>query len=69
MNFIKEFNRIGRGITSSPSKNKVLHERLEYFTDKLRKAWYKKLLVKLSSVSKGDISLSDYIKEVEEKIN
>jgi len=66
---LKEFNRIGKGITSSPSKNRVLHERLEYFTQKLKKHWYKKLLNKLISINDGDVSIGDYIVEVEKKIN
>ena len=69
MDILKEFTRIGRGITSSPSKGRVLKERLDSFTVKLKRSWYKKLLNKLISIDKGDISLADYIKEVESKIN
>lgn len=31
--------------------------------------WYKKLAVKLNRIERGELSLSDYIKEVDDKIN
>jgi len=68
MNLEKEYNRIGQGITSSPSKKNVLKTRLEYFMNKLKKQWYGKLILKLNDIKSGELDLSDYIEEVNLKI-
>jgi len=69
MDLSKEYNKISKNITSSSSKRKILFERLEAFTDNLKKNWYKKLLNKLNSINDNEMSLEQYISEIEEKIN
>ena len=69
MDLNKEYKRIGQGITSSSSKRKVLHERLDVFVKSIKKYWYKKLILKLESIKNNEISIEDYVEEVNQKIN
>lgn len=69
MDLSKEYNKISKNITSSSSKRKILFERLEMFVTTLKRAWYKKLLNKLNLIKNNEMSLEEYISEIEEKIN
>lgn len=68
MDLQKHFNRMCLGITGSPSKKKVLIDRLYSFEAALKKHWYKKLLVKLCNIKDGEMSLDDYINNIKEKV-
>jgi hypothetical protein len=69
MNLQKDLDRLVQGVTSSPSKKKVIKQRIEDLLKKVKKYWYSQLLVKLKKIKDDELSLDDYIKEVEEKIN